>query len=124
MRFFKRNKVEKSNRSETRMPFKNVIDGSVLTRDGVIEQLPYILFLTFIAIIYIGNRYNAEKIARQSMQIQDELKELRAESITSASHLMFASKQSQVARLVNEKGLGLKEAVEPPKRLIIHKNER
>ncbi len=112
-----------SSNDEAKMPLQNVMDGSVLTRDGVIEQLPYVLFLTLIAILYIGNRYHAEKIVRETIKIQADIKELRAESITSASKLMFISKQSVVARLVNENGLDLKEAVEPPRKLVVKGNE-
>lgn len=110
-----------SSKNEGKMPIRNVMDGSILTRDGVIDQIPYVFFLTLIAVLYIGNRYHAEKIVRQSNNIQRELKELRAESITSASKLMYISKQSEVARLVNEKGLELKEAVEPPRKLVVEK---
>ena len=94
-------------------------DGSILTREGVLDQLPYLLFLTFIATFYIANRYRAERIVRETEKLQSEIKELRAESITSASKLMYVSKQSEVARLVNKHNLGLKEAVVPPQRLTI-----
>ena len=123
MSIFSKKHKEQTEKAETKNSFKNVIDGSILTRDSVINQLPYVLFLTFIAVLYIGNRYHAEKIVRESIQIQAELKELRAESITTASKLMFISKQSEVAKLVNEHGLGLKEAVEPPKKLVVNYNE-
>ncbi len=105
------------------MPLKNVLDGSILTKDSVIEQLPYLLFLTFIAVLYIGNRYHSEKIVRETSKTQAELKELRAESITTASKLMYMSKQSEVIKLVNKKGLELEEAVEPPKKLRVAKND-
>lgn len=118
--FNRNNEYEKT---EAKNPLKNVMDGSILTRDSVINQLPYVLFLTLIAIFYIGNRYHAEKIVRESIQIQAELKELRAESITTASKLMFISKQSEVAKLVKKQGLGLKEAVEPPKKLVVNYND-
>ncbi|MDA3890283.1 MAG: FtsL-like putative cell division protein [Salinivirgaceae bacterium] len=123
MKFFNKKRITISSKNEGRMPLKNVMDGSILTRDSVVDQLPYVLFLTLIAVLYIGNRYHAEKIVRQTNNIQSTLKELRAESITSASRLMFISKQSEVARLVNEKGLDLKEAVEPPQKLVIDSNE-
>ncbi|MBI9066937.1 MAG: hypothetical protein JEZ09_06570 [Salinivirgaceae bacterium] len=110
-------------KNEVKTPLRNVMDGSILTRDSVIDQLPYVFFLTLIAVLYIGNRYHAEKIVRESIKIQAELKELRAESITTASKLMFISKQSEVARLVEEKGLELKEAVEPPQKLVLRDDE-
>ena len=105
------------------MPLRNIMDGSILTRDSVIDQLPYVLFLTLIAVLYIGNRYHAEKIMRETNVAQSSLKELRAESITSASKLMYISKQSEVARLVRERGLELKEAVKPPYKLVVDDDE-
>lgn len=112
-----------SKKEDVKIPLQNVMDGSILTRSSVIDLLPYIFFLTLIAVLYIGNRYHAEKIVRKSIEIQAELKELRAEAITSASKLMYISKQSEVARLVKKNELGLKEAVEPPSKLIVKKNE-
>jgi len=112
-------KAESTGKNEKKIPIKSLLDGSILTRESVIEQLPYLLFITLIAVFYIGNRYHAEKILREMQQTQNELRELRAESITTASKLMFISKQSEVSRLVQQKGLDLKEAVEPPEKLIV-----
>jgi hypothetical protein len=52
--------------------------------------------------------------------IQNELKKLRAESVSIAAELMEISRQSTVVKMVLEKNLGLKESLEPPKRLIIY----
>lgn len=99
----------------------DVFDGSVLTRDRVVRQLPFALFITFLIILYIGNRYHAEKMIRETMELQTELRELRARSISTASELEFMSRQSEVAKLVEKKGLGLKEAVEPPIKISVPK---
>jgi hypothetical protein len=110
-------------REEKKFSVKSLIDGSVLTRDGVVKQVPFIIFLTFLAIIYIANRYHAERVVRETVKIQNEVKELRFESITTASGLMYISKQSEVARLVKEKKLGLEELVEPPSKIVIEKEK-
>lgn len=102
---------------------KDFLDGTLLTRENVIRQLPFILFLTMLAVIYIGNRYHAEKVARNILTLQRELKELRSEEITKTSELMFISKQSEVARMVEEYGLELKESTKPPKKIIANKKE-
>jgi hypothetical protein len=94
--------------------FKDVLNGSLLTRDNVVNQLPFLLFLTFLLVIYIGNRYHAERVIRQSLKLQTELKELRAKSISTASELEYLSNQSQVARLVEQKKIGLKYSEKPP----------
>ncbi len=105
--------------------FWDVFDGSVLTRDRVVRQLPFVLFLTFLIILYIGNRYHAERVIRQTMELQTELKELRARAISTASELEFISRQSEVAKMVESRGLGLKEAVEPPMKITVsQKRER
>jgi hypothetical protein len=57
------------------------------------------------------------------VKIQHEVKELRFESITTASGLMYISKQSEVARLVKEKKLGLEELIEPPSKIVIEKEK-
>ena len=59
----------------------DIFDGSLLTRDTVVRQLPFVLFITFLIILYIGNRYHAEKVIRETMQLQNELRELRARAI-------------------------------------------
>jgi len=94
--------------------FKDVLDGSLLTRDNVVSQLPFVLFLTLLLVIYIGNRYHAERVIRQTLELQSELKELRARSISTASELEYLSNQSQLAKLVDQKNIGLKYSEEPP----------
>lgn len=95
--------------------FRQIIDGSLLTRQAVLRQLPFILFLTLLAVLYIANRYNAMRMTRQVNELQAEIRELRARSITMAAELMNISRQSQVAKMVQEKGLDLKESVTPPR---------
>ena len=95
------------------------MDGSLIANDFIVKQLPYIVFLVFLAFIYIANRYNAEKVVRESIELTKEINELRAEAITTSSELMFISKQSEVSKLVEKRGLGLKESVEPPRKIVI-----
>lgn len=105
----------KEERAESkRASFKDLIDGSILTRQIIVNQLPYILFLSFMAAIYIGNRYHAEKVFHDMAKLQQVVNDLRAEAITSESELMFISKQSEVARAVKEAHLDLEESVTPP----------
>ena len=57
------------------------------------------------------------------MQLQTELKELRARAISTASELEFISRQSEVAKLVEKQGLELREAVEPPIKITVAKSK-
>jgi hypothetical protein len=95
-------------------PIRDIIDGSLLTRDIILKHIGFIIWLTFLGIVYIGNSYHAEKIARSINRLQIEVKDLRAESITTAADLMYVSRQSIVQQMVKSKRLDLKESVEPP----------
>jgi len=107
-------KVESKEHENKKTSLKDLIDGSILTREAMTNQLPFIIFLSFMAAIYIGNRYHAEKVIRDMTRLQIEVKDLRAQAITTASELMFISKQSEVFKMVKENQLGLEESVEPP----------
>ncbi|MDO8999967.1 MAG: FtsL-like putative cell division protein [Bacteroidota bacterium] len=89
-----------------------VFSGTFLTNDKTLKHLPFILFLAFIAILYIANGYYADDKIREVNKISNQLKELRSEYISTKSDLMFASKQSEVAKAAEK--LGLKEPVVPP----------
>lgn len=96
---------------------KDFLSGNILTHENISAQLPYVLFLVFLAVIYIANHYRYDKLMREDQKAKTELKNLRAESITTAAQLMFISKQSEVVKLVEEKGLDLKESTVPPKKI-------
>jgi len=102
--------------------FLNIFSGNFLSKDYVILQLPYILFLTVVALGYIANGYYAEKSVREISRINTELKELKSEYIISKSELMFMSNQSEVARA--SAPLGLKESTDPPKKIVVRVNEQ
>jgi hypothetical protein len=113
---------EKSSSSGSRPnPVRSFLDGTLLTRDIILKQFPFVIFITLLCVIYIANRYSAEKIVRKTQILQTELKELRAEQISVTSELMQLSQQSEVVKLVTQYELGLVESVEPPK-TIIEKN--
>ena len=80
-----------------------------------------LLFITFLAAVYIGNRFHAEKVTRESARLLREVKDLRAESLSTSSDLMSVSKQSEVFRMVREKGLNLEELKTPPYKLLVDK---
>ncbi len=90
----------------------SVFSGTFLTNESTLKHLPFILFLTLIAIFYIANGYYADDKIREVNKVSNQLKELRSEYISTKSELMFASKQSEVAKSAEE--LGLKEPVVPP----------
>jgi hypothetical protein len=122
----KTNKLRETTKEEIKVPkstskvvrsFLNVLSGSFLSKEITLKFLPFIFYLTFIAICYIANGYYAENKVRQINKLTNELKELRSEFIITKSDLMFFSKQSEVAK--SALLLGIKESKEPPRKIVL-----
>ncbi|HQQ93698.1 MAG TPA: FtsL-like putative cell division protein [Bacteroidia bacterium] len=90
----------------------SVFSGTFLSQERNLRHIPFLLFLAGIAIFYISNGYYADDKIREVNKLSNQLKELRTEYIYTKSELMFASKQSEVAKAAET--LGLKEPVVPP----------
>ncbi len=103
---------------ERSFSIRDLLDGNVLTRKFVLKQARFALLLVGIAFFSIANRNHAEKTVIRLNQLQGDVKELRAKSITISSDLVRISRQSEVARMVARYELGLEENLEPPKKLI------
>lgn len=86
-----------------------------------VQYLPKILFVTFLSLLYISNTHYAEKATRQIDRTQTEVEDLRADYTTLKADVMFASKQSEVARRVKE--LGLNESSNPPYKVVVKEGE-
>jgi hypothetical protein len=117
------NKEQKRSRSGKRSTIgkvaHSVLDGTFLTRDGMIRQMPFLLYLAFLALVYITNSFYAERNVIETDRLRKEMKELRYKYITIKSQLMFISKQSEVLKKISLKGL--KEATVPPYKVVEQK---
>lgn len=82
-----------------------------------VQYLPKVLFVLVLGLLYISNTHHAEKATRAISRAQSEVEDLRADYTTLKSDVMFASKQSEVARRVKE--LGLKESLRPPFKVVV-----
>jgi len=86
-----------------------------------VQYLPKIMFVMLLSLLYIGNTHYAEKTTRAIDRAQTEVEDLRADYTTLKADVMFASKQSEVARRVKE--LGLKESLRPPFKVVVDEDD-
>jgi cell division protein FtsL len=93
---------------------REVLLGSVFLNKEVMRWLPMVGLLVLLGLIMISNRFKGEKILRELVVVQQQVKELRSESTTIEAELMNMSRYSEILRSVNEKGLGLKQPSNPP----------
>ncbi len=83
-----------------------------LSYHSLVHQLPFFLFLTGLAVVYIYNGHYAENAIRNINKTAKEVKELQYEYKIVKSEMMFRSKQSELINAVGP--LGLKELTGAP----------
>ena len=93
-----------------------------IEKEMIAKLMPYVFFLTGIALVYIANSYYAEKTIREIDLTTKEIKELRSEYISVKSDLISKSNQSQVATLVLQ--AGLKESRTAPKKIVVNQTDK
>lgn len=84
----------------------------ILRYQWMVRNLPFFLFLAFLAVLYIYNGHYADRVVRDIGKTGRELKELQYEYKSLKSEVMFRSKQSELAKAVEP--FGLKELSLPP----------
>ncbi len=84
----------------------------ILNKKFSTNYIPYLLFTTFIGVIYIANTHYSEKNQKKIIQLEKEVGNLRTEYITIKADYMSASKQSEVVKKAIK--IGLKEPTKAP----------
>jgi len=101
----------------------NFFVNGFFTTETVTSALPFILYLAFLGMIYIGNRHLSEKNIRDIDKISQEVKELTWDYKTTKADLAYKSTLTEVAKRADT--LGIRESVLPPQKITVKevKNE-
>lgn len=92
-----------------------VLSGSILTRVEVRRMYPYVLFIVVLMFLYIANGYHIQKLHRRHDRLTEQVKELRSRSLTISSIRMTQTRQSEIIKQLEERGVPLEESLIPPK---------
>ena len=115
------NSTQKSTRRRGgRGVLKGLISGTFITERLILNNMRYALMLAVLGIIFIANKFGAERMERQITVLEQEVRDLRAESLSVSAELGGVSRQSEIIDLVKERGLGLEELREPPFRIVVN----
>lgn len=104
---------KQENKEVLKETLKGFIDGRLVS-SLVHKNIVFVLYIVLLALIYISNVFYTERAHRRRMLLEEEVKELRFESIATSSKLMFKSKESEVLKYIEKKGLELHESDVPP----------
>ena len=84
-----------------------------------LKNIPFLLFLAFLTIIYIANAHYSIKKIRQIQALQKDVKELRWNYMSLKSELMYDIKRVEMMKDV--KSMGLTSSNKKKKRIIVPK---
>lgn len=103
----------------TMLFFRKLFTEGVVSKEAATEMLPFLVFLCVLGMIYIGNSHMAVTNIRNIDKLNKEVTELSYGYKSLKADLMFKSKLTEVAKKVDT--LGIKELVEPPKKIIVNR---
>jgi cell division protein FtsL len=114
-------KIEKADASKLSDTVKKVADFDFnISREMLLKQLPFALFICFLLVLLIWNGHTTEKLIRSIDKVNKENKELRSEYTSIMSEMMNQSRQSSIAKRLEH--LGIKESKNPPQKITINGN--
>lgn len=93
----------------------SILGGNFLVKEKFSKQFPFIVLVTVLLMVIIGNTYIAEERTREIAKTAKEMGDLHVKYIQTKSAVMQASKQSVLSAKL--KSTGLKESIEPIRRI-------
>jgi len=100
---------------------KLLLEGTFLTREKVIRQLPFLVMITLLGVLYIFNSNYADKMVIHINTTKKEIKELRYNYINTKARLMQGTRQSELVYRLEARGI--KESKIPPRKIIVGDSE-
>lgn len=99
-----------------------VLDGSLIERNATARVIPFIIYLSGLALFLIFNTYYAEKRAGELDKLSNEITALRIQYVHTKSQYMYLTNRSELAQRLSRRGFI--EPLEPPFYVYGHQEER
>jgi TolA-binding protein len=98
----------------------NILKGKFLVSDGAFTNWAFIVFCAMLAIIMIASSHSAERKVYRVAELNQQLRELRSEFVDTRKTLMQQKMESNVARKMKERSIGLSD--KPPYKITVKSN--
>ncbi|MBQ0030669.1 MAG: hypothetical protein MJZ24_09980 [Paludibacteraceae bacterium] len=95
-------------------PAINLMSGKLLKSNFFRNNWKFIAYITFLLFCYVGNRYWVDGHIRRIKELTILVDKERAININSSKEWSSISSQSNIAKLIKERGIELEEATTPP----------
>ncbi len=93
---------------------RDILNGNILTKKFIRKQYMLLVLLVALSIFYIDNRYSSEKQISRITTLKKNIQDAKYESLTISAELMEISRQSNIYKLMQSKGMQLKPGDTPP----------
>jgi hypothetical protein len=113
--------LKNNTNGKSRPGVTSFLRGTILTDKRVTRHFNFVIFLAFLGLVLITNRYRSEKVIKEIEVLQDTVNDLKSQSVINASKLMNMSKPSEVFQKVKQAGLGLQEQTRAPRKIEVDK---
>ena len=90
-----------------------IFKGEIFLNTNIHKHLGYIIFVFFLAAIYIGYRYKVVNTAIESKKLDHEIKQLHAEHVRKSAELMEKGIKLEILKQIQKRNLTLKESKSP-----------
>ena len=105
---------KKSKKKEKKISLLYIIGGGILKEDFILKHTPMMVLVVVLLFFFIGNRYSCMQKLKRIDRLQQELRDVRFESLSISAELTGNSRQSQIEILVQKHGVELEGAKKPP----------
>lgn len=100
---------------------RDILNGNILTKRFLQKQYGLLIMIAVMLFMYVDNRYYSETQLAKEIELKKKIQDVKYESLTISAELMEISRQSNVLRMINERGIPLVETSTPP--IVIEENE-
>ena len=112
-------KKKDNRRSKANKTISDIMGGNILTKEGFVKSFPFVIYVVFLFMLYITNIYMAEDVNRELSKLKTKTENLHVEYVYLKSEITSITKQSNMAKMLKNKGI--KESVEPLKRIVVER---
>ncbi|MDR3652418.1 MAG: FtsL-like putative cell division protein [Paludibacter sp.] len=93
---------------------RDILNGNILTNRFLQKQYGLLIMIACLTFFYIGNRFYCETQQAHEIDLKKKIQDVKYESLTISAELMNISRESNVIKSVNDRGLQLVESTTPP----------
>ncbi|OOQ58038.1 FtsL-like putative cell division protein [Mucilaginibacter pedocola] len=104
--------------------FTQFLRNGVVSADDVTRALPFVFYIAFLCMVYIGLRHVSDNTIRDIDKVGKQVKELSWEYKSSKAELAYKSTLTEVAKRAEADSIGIHQSEQPPQKIVVKEGEQ